>query len=293
MGALCSAPSLDEETPLKHDRESGTPVKKKEAESLVDGELVDIFCWKNSGYLMQYFAVGIIYGGLPATLYGFFIGYLNVPSYIYSTSSVVMLMPWAFKFFLGLLNDCVPIKGLRRKPYMCIGWAVCTTFLIILATTSMPAPYWCVDVEGDPITTVIDAQTGKHSAAVPCNRHAQHEGGKFALLMAFAALGYVIADVAADGLTVEFARREPMATRGQTQTTAYLMRTCGQAAATLLVGFGMNGKQYSGTFNHALSFSSICAILAVPSALMVPISWTLVPETQLPTKVRAARSVGM
>ena len=98
MGALCSSPSsVGEETPLKHDRESGgEPVKtSKEAESLVDGELVDIFCFKNSGYLMQYFAVGIIYGGLPATLYGFFIGYLNVPSYIYSTASVVMLMPWA------------------------------------------------------------------------------------------------------------------------------------------------------------------------------------------------------
>ena len=44
------------------------------AEKLADEELVDIFAWKNCGYLAQYFAVGIIYGGLPATLYGFFIG---------------------------------------------------------------------------------------------------------------------------------------------------------------------------------------------------------------------------
>ena len=34
--------------------------------------------------------------------------------------------------------------------------------------------------------------------------------GKFAVMMCLAALGYVIADVAADGLTVEFARREPV-----------------------------------------------------------------------------------
>ena len=32
------------------------------------------------GFLAQYFAVGLIYGGLPATMYGFLLGYLNVPS---------------------------------------------------------------------------------------------------------------------------------------------------------------------------------------------------------------------
>jgi hypothetical protein len=30
------------------------------------------------GYLLQYFAVGFIYGGLPATTYGFLKGYLGV-----------------------------------------------------------------------------------------------------------------------------------------------------------------------------------------------------------------------
>ena len=55
---------------------------------------VDIYCWANCGYLLQYYSVGLIYGGLPATVYGLFLGYLNVPAYVYSTASVVMLMPW-------------------------------------------------------------------------------------------------------------------------------------------------------------------------------------------------------
>ena len=97
---------------------------------------------KNCGYLLQYYSVGIIYGGLPATLYGFFIGYMNVPSYVYSTASVIMTMPWSFKFFLGLLNDCVPIMGLRRKPYMCIGWTVCTIFLLILIPVIAEVVLW-------------------------------------------------------------------------------------------------------------------------------------------------------
>ena len=41
------------------------------------------------GYLAQYFAVGLIYGGLPATTYGFLLGYLHVPSYVYSTAGTV------------------------------------------------------------------------------------------------------------------------------------------------------------------------------------------------------------
>jgi len=95
------------------------------------------------------------------------------------------------------------------------------------------------------------------------------------------AIGYVQADVAADALTVQYARREPVATRGKTQTTAYLTRTCGQVVAQLLVGFGMNGREYNGSFASGLSFSAVCAILAVPSVLMVPISWYLVEEPKL------------
>jgi len=172
----------------------------------------------------------------------------------------------------------------------------------VLASTSFPEPYWCTDANGEPITTVaapaqatlLSGSThATHAAAKPCNPDAKHQGGKFAILMAFAALGYVIADVAADGLTVEFARREPMASRGRTQTTAYLVRTCGQAAATLLVGFGMNGKQYSGTFDHALSFSAICGILAVPSSLMVAVSWLFVPETPQPKAISAGAYFAM
>ena len=69
----------------------------------------------------------------------------------------------------------------------------------------------------------------------------------------------VVADVAADGLTVQYARREPLATRGTTQTTAYLVRTIGQIAAYLLVGFGMNGPEYNGSFSVGLSFGAALA----------------------------------
>ena len=231
---------------------------------------IDIFSVRNCGFLLQYFSVGLIYGGLPATIYGFFLGYLAVPAHVYSTVRVIVVLPWSFKFAFGLLNDTRPLLGYRRKPYMVIGWACCSSLLLLLAVMPLPEPYWCLTDDG----------LSHNTTAPPCNPHASMEGGFYATLMMLAALGYVVADVAADGLTVEFARREPAHRRGRTQTTAYMVRTVAVSIANLLVGFGMNGPEYNGTFASGLSFSAICAILAVPSALMVPVSWLLIDETR-------------
>lgn len=229
---------------------------------------VNIWSLRQSGYLLQYFSVGLIYGGLPATAYGFFLGYLAVPAHVYATVRVILVMPWSFKFAFGLLNDTVPICGYRRKPYMVFGWACCALMLLVLALTPLPAPYWCHD------TPTGEANT----TAPPCNPEAKKKGGGFAFMMMLAALGYVVADVAADGLTVEFARAEPIARRGRVQTTAYMTRTLGVIVATLLVGFGMNGREYNGTFDGGMSFNAICGTLAVPATLMVPASWYLIHE---------------
>ena len=176
------------------------------------------------GYLSQYFAVGLIYGGLPSTIYGVFNGYLNVPAHVYATIATVMTLPWSLKFVFGLINDCFPILGYHRKPYMVIGWSFCAATLLYISCVPLPAPYWCRDAKGVYITLSNTTGTGKRVAAEPCNAEAAAAGGAYALLMMLAALGYVVADVAADGLTVQLARREPLETRGRTQTTAYLTR---------------------------------------------------------------------
>ena len=248
-----------------------------EEECLASGGVVDIFHPSRAGYLAQYFAVGLMSSGLPATIYGFFIGYLNVPAYVYATAGVITSIPWSFKFLFGMINDCFPIFGLRRKPYMCIGWSFCCAMLLILSMQKLPEPYWCRDEDGEYITTVTSAE-GKNTAAEPCNEAASRQGGRFAFLMMLASLGYVIADVAADGLTVEYARREPTSKRGRTQTTAYLTRTFGQIAAVSVVGIGMNRKEYNGSFDWGLTFSQVMIVLAVPAGLMVPVSWFGIEE---------------
>ena len=49
------------------------------------------------GLYAQYFAVGVVYGGLPQTMYGFFLGYLNVDAYVYQTVASLATFPWNFK----------------------------------------------------------------------------------------------------------------------------------------------------------------------------------------------------
>lgn len=165
---------------------------------------------------------------------------------------------------------------------MVIGWALCCVMLIVLSTATLPDPYYCINNSTGHYIKV-DA-SGK--PAKPCNTHASEEGGKYAMLMCLAALGYVIADVAADGLTVEYAQREPHDRRGTLQTTVYMVRTLGSVGSVALVAFCMNGKQYNGTFEWTLTYNQICLVLAVPAAVMVPVSWFLV--TDIKVQVKAA-----
>eukprot|EP00966_Prymnesium_polylepis_P047293 1094970-Prymnesium_polylepis.1 len=81
------------------------------------------------------------------------------------------------------------------------------------------------------------------------------------------------------------------AQRGRTQTTAYLVRTVGNICAGLLVGLCMNGPEYQGSFDSGLSFSVLCAIVAVPSALMVPVSFVLVKEDSLTPRATPIKGV--
>lgn len=249
------------------------------AGSLSTSPPVDIYSWAQCGYLAQYFSVGLIYGGLPATVYGFFLGYLHTPSYVYSTALTLCVFPWSFKFLFGLINDTRPIGGYHRKPYMVGGWGMCAVMLVCLSMYTIPPPYWCQDEDGSFIKT--DPETG--DTAVPCNPDAPEYGGTYTFLMMSAALGYVIADVAADGMTVQYARREPLESRGNIQTTAYLTRTIGGICAQFLVGFGMNGREYLGNFDSSLTFNQVCGILAIPCVIMVPLSWFGIVEERATT----------
>lgn len=301
--ACCSSPSsqpnASSPTELDGIEVASTNGSDGASSAAEDSKPVNVYERENIGFLAQYFVVGLIYGGLPATTYGVLAVYLNTPGYVYSAAEGMATLPWAFKAFYGALHDMAPCRGYRRKPYMAIGWAACTFALLVLASVGLPEPYWCTDEDGVYVTScdeahrghsacghspfATDPRTGKLKvvAANPCNAEAADAGGSVAILMFFACLGYVCADVAADGLTVSYAQREPLETRGRVQSTVYLVRSVGFICAVAVVGIGMNGKRYGGTFERSLSFEAVCALFALPCAAMVPLSWFRVQEPLL------------
>ncbi|KAG7381615.1 hypothetical protein PHYPSEUDO_005773 [Phytophthora pseudosyringae] len=74
---------------------------------------------------------------------------------------------------------------------------------------------------------------------------------------------YLIADVASDGLVVEFAQREPDNIRGNIQSTVYLVRSVAMILAALLVGFGLNSHDYGGSFSWSFSMSQLMLIFSL------------------------------
>ena len=215
-------------------------------------------------------------------MYGFFLGYLNVDAYAYAAATTVVALPWSFKFVFGAVNDVCPINGERRRPYIALGWAFCAVALWFLAMMPLPEPYWCIDEDsGRYITTARHRHDGVKVAAEPCNAQAPLAGGPFALAMMVASFGYCVSDVAADGLTVQLAKKEVEERRGQTQTSVYLVRTIGNIFAVAFVGLGMNSREYNGSFDRGLSFSWVMGAFALLSTMMVPISLLFVKEPSL------------
>lgn len=51
---------------------------------------------------------------------------------------LLQVLPWSFKIFAGLLTDCVPVFGMRRKPYFLLGWLIYFAANMSLAVAGDP-----------------------------------------------------------------------------------------------------------------------------------------------------------
>lgn len=229
-----------------------------EGGALRDGGQVNIWSREYIELIAQYAIVGMIFGTLPGTVYPFLFNYLNMEGTQVVSAVVLLNMPWSFKIFYGMITDCVPIMGYRRRPFMVIGWTLSFAMLLVMACMDAGAPYYpdnkYATMEKEELTPEITATF---------NEAAHQVGGKFIVLMMIAAIGYVGADVAADAMMVEVAQREPEATRIYTQTTIYMVRTAFVTISSILTGLAFNGKDYGGDFNFSHSFPQLMVILTI------------------------------
>ncbi|RMX66874.1 hypothetical protein DD238_001990 [Peronospora effusa] len=244
-----------------------------EGGALRTGGTPELFSRRYIGLVAQYAAVGFIDGVLPAVIYPFLQNYLNIPGSQTTTAAVIVQLPWSFKVFYGIVSDCFPIWGYRRRPYMTIGWMISLAMLLEMALTPAGNPYFMDtqyrDVKPDEYTSDIIATI---------NYDAANQGSMYIVPMMGCVFGYLMADVCADGMVVELAQREPLEVRGRTQTVIYTTRYAFNIFALILVAFCFNGAEYGGDFDFSLPFPMLMLIVAIVIAPMLPITWLLIHE---------------
>jgi len=160
------------------------------------------------GVPLQYLCVGFMVGGSTSILYPILIVKEGVTSSMYTASIAIVTIFWSYKIIFGILSDCFPIYGQKRKPYIIMGWILCAIVLLYMANI------------GDKI-----------------------ESKTLVLVLTFANLGYVMADVAGDGFMVWLAHREVAKERGHWQTLVYISNNFGQILINLIILFGFSGPE--------------------------------------------------
>ncbi|RLN95773.1 hypothetical protein BBJ28_00015956 [Nothophytophthora sp. Chile5] len=241
---------------------------------LRSGDVPNLFHWRYIGLLVQYAAVGVLYGGLPRTVYPFLNNYLHLNGYQTLSARVLLSLPWSFKVVIGIVSDCFPILRSRRRAYMVVGWLVCSGMLLTLVFVPQEPPFYM-----DPSLRGKDlSMMAAKELQGRVNWRAPDSASLYIVLLMLAGLGYMIADVASDGLVVEFAQREPESIRGNIQSTVYLVRSIAMIVAALLVGFGLNSEDYGGSFTWSLSMSQLMLICSLLSLVAIPAAVWLVHE---------------
>ncbi|GLD96489.1 hypothetical protein PINS_up024145 [Pythium insidiosum] len=249
-----------------------TPNAMEDGGALRAGATPHLLSRQSIGLLAQYAAVGLVYGTLPSTIYPFLQNYLNMEGTATTSATALLSIPWSLKVFLGMVSDNLPIFGYRRRPYMIIGWSMAAVCLFVMALMPMPDPYFIhpSDRHYKPEEYAARGITVRTSA--------KDAGGKYIVLMMLASLGYLISDVAADAVVVEYAQREPEAIRGRTQTAIYTTRTFFSIFASVILAFGLNGKEYGGDFEFGISFATVMLILAIFCVPVAVLTWFFIEE---------------
>uniref|UniRef100_H3GS27 Uncharacterized protein n=1 Tax=Phytophthora ramorum TaxID=164328 RepID=H3GS27_PHYRM len=241
--------------------------------ALREGKPLKIMSIECIGLLAQYAGVGFLAGIIPGVIYPVLQGYLNAEGTTVTSATVLVQIPWCYKMFFGVISDCFPILGYRRRPYMVIGWLFCITILFVMAAMSIPDPYY-----GDAAMHTIDEEDWTDDQIDSINESAPNSAGKYVVPMMLASFGYLLCEVAADAMVVEYAQREPLEQRGRVQTAVYVVKTSFTAIGATVIAFFMNGEEYAGSFSFSLSFQELMMITGVICAPLVLISWFLLNE---------------
>lgn len=178
--------------------------------------------------------------GTPLTAYA--VNKLNVGPAQLNIAGTMLALPWSFKVLYGLLSDCVPIMGKRRKPYFVIGWSAFVAMNLGLASLGEPS---------------LNALIG---------------------MGFFSVCGYMLADVMCDAIIVERSKLEPEGRVGHMQSVGYVARYVGNVVGATLGTILYNEKEW----HWGLSISSIYLLNGLAAVVLVlPFTYHLSDPNQV------------
>ncbi|KAF1330544.1 Folate-biopterin transporter, partial [Globisporangium splendens] len=194
-------------------------------------------------------ATRLMHGTLINTITPFLTYYLNVGGHATTSARALLSLPWSLKAFASVITESFPVCGYRRRLYILLGGRSDRAY------TSQ-----------EDLTRYLDGKV---------NTEVSESGRKSVLLTTLATLGFMFADVAAEGVVVDFSQRQERDAHERTQNLLYATRTVFQTIAQLILAIGLNSPDYGGDFGFGLSFSTVMLTLAIACAVVMPIAWYL------------------
>ncbi|RLN98945.1 hypothetical protein BBJ28_00008768 [Nothophytophthora sp. Chile5] len=208
------------------------------------GAPASVFSLQHLGVVAHKASVTVVYGSIYSIIYSVLNNYLNMTATLVATATALVKVPHALRMFTGLISDCYPIYGYRRRPYLVIGWALSFICCLLMAVLPLGEPYY-----GDAALEDIPESEWTAEQQALINYEAPGRGVKLIILFMLAHLGTIVAYGAADGYMVELAQREPEAIRGTVQTNVEMVSALFGIVASFMTGLGLNSEAYGGSFS--------------------------------------------
>lgn len=164
-----------------------------------------MWSWPYIGLYCQYASVGLLYGTSGA-LIPFCVYTFDGASNLCANAKNIVFFAWSFKIFFAVLTDSYRPFGMRRKPWMLLGWSLVLLMLLVLACAAdqMTSSTWLVS-------------------------------------LLFMQCFVMLSDVPADGYSVELGQLEPLEQRGQILATGQRIRFTFGIVAGVIQTFMLNG----------------------------------------------------
>ncbi|RLN96208.1 hypothetical protein BBJ28_00015472 [Nothophytophthora sp. Chile5] len=236
---------------------------------------VSAYSWENLGMLTHIAAVGVVYGTVSGVIYAVLNNYLHMSTTMVATATALVTFPRALRLFTGMLTDCVPIFGYRRRPYMILGWMLSFVSCLLMAAIPLGDPYY-----GDPALSDIATIDMTPEQLAHINLGAPNHGVRLIILMMIANFGTVIAYSGFNGALMDVSQRESEAMRGTAVGDVNIMHYIFMIVSSFMTGLGLNSEDYGGTFSWTMGFNAIMWVCAAASLLTIPFSWYCIQEVK-------------